>query len=55
MSKINVDIRKNDNVLDALNAVINNGGIAELKQEYNHGKENLVVVEITRKVKTHKE
>lgn len=47
-----IDIRNNPLVLDIINVIVNNGGIAEVKQEYKNGKENLVVVEIRRKVRT---
>lgn len=47
-----IDISQNKVVLDALNAIINNGGIAEVKNEARSGKENVVVVEIKRTLKT---
>lgn len=49
---MNVDIRTRPDVIDAINAVISNGGIAEVKVE---GKDaNLTVVEIRRVLKTKK-
>lgn len=47
-----IDIAENKVVLNALNAIINNGGIAEVKNEARKGKENIVVVEIKRTLKT---
>lgn len=49
-----IDIRKNDEVCEQLNAVLNYGGIAEIKNEGKNGQVNLVVVEIKRIVKTQK-
>ncbi len=47
-----IDIREEDDVIDAINAVLNNKGIAEVKNEKKAGKDNLVVVEISRTLKT---
>ena len=47
-----IDIRDWPEVIDAVNAVLNNKGIAEVKNEKRQGKDNLVVVELTRKLKT---
>lgn len=47
-----IDIRTEDEVIDAINAVLNNKGIAEVKNEKKSGKDNLVVVEISRTLKT---
>lgn len=45
-----IDIRNHNEALNALNAILNNKGIAEIKQE-RHG---LSVVEIKRTLKTSK-
>lgn len=47
-----IDITQNKAVIEAVNAIINNGGIAEIKNEARKGKENIVVVEIKRTLKT---
>ena len=47
-----IDITQNKTVIEAINAIINNGGIAEIKNEARKGKENIVVVEIKRTLKT---
>lgn len=47
-----IDISENRTVISALNAIINNGGIAEVKNEGRKGQENIVVVEIKRTLKT---
>ncbi len=49
-----IDIREYPEAIDAMNAVLNNDGIAEVKNEKRHGEVNLVVVEISRKVRTKK-
>lgn len=46
-----IDIRKNQEILNILNAILNNNGIAEIKQE---GKGNICVVEIKRQLRTSK-
>ena len=50
-----IDIRKRQDVLDIINTILNNGGIAEVKNESRKAGENIVVVEIKRTVKTKKE
>jgi hypothetical protein len=47
-----IDIAKNQDVIKIINAILNNEGIAEIKNEAKKGKENIVVVEIKRQVKT---
>jgi hypothetical protein len=49
-----IDITKSPEVIEAINRIIDNGGIAEIKNEKRHGEDNLVVVEITRAVETKK-
>jgi len=49
-----VDISKMPEIVAILNNIINNGGIAEIKNEKRKGLDNIVVVEITRSVKTRK-
>ena len=50
-----IDIRENKEALDALNAILSNHGIAEIKDESRNGEPpNLVVVEVSRSVKTKK-
>lgn len=49
-----VDISKMPEIVVILNNIINNGGIAEIKNEKRKGQDNIVVVEITRSVKTKK-
>lgn len=49
-----IDIRKRPEVLEIINTILNNGGIAEVKNESRHS-ENIVVVEIKRTVKTKRE
>ena len=49
-----IDIREHPEVIDAINAVLNNRGIAETKNEMRRGKDNIVVVEISRTLKTKK-
>lgn len=48
-----LDVREMPEVLSAINAILNNGGIFEGKLEYNRETKSkeLVVVEITRTVK----
>lgn len=50
-----IDIRNYPSVIEAINTIINNKGIVEVKNESRHGDTNLVVVEITRTVKTKRE
>lgn len=49
-----IDIREHPEVIDIINAIINNHGTAEIKNEARKGDTNLVVVEIVRSVKTKK-
>lgn len=49
-----IDIRDYPEVIDCLNNIINNRGVAEIKNESRKDECNLVVVEITRAVKTKK-
>ena len=49
-----IDITRNPDVVEAINRIVDNGGIAEIKNEKRHGEDNIVVVEITRSVKTKK-
>ena len=49
-----IDLRNYPEIIDCLNNIINNKGVAEIKNEARKGDENLVVVEITRSVKTKK-
>lgn len=44
-----VDISKHGDTINTVNAIINNGGTAEIKLEHN--KKEIVVVETSRKVK----
>lgn len=47
-----VDIRNMPEVVEVINAILNNHGIAEIKNESRKDDANIVVVEITRSVKT---
>lgn len=48
-----IDIRNDEDALKALNAILSNKGIAEIKNESHDPKNpNLVVVEVCRNVKT---
>lgn len=49
-----IDIRDNKEVIEAINAILNGRGIAEVKNEIRRGEDNLVVVEIQRTLKTKK-
>lgn len=49
-----IDIREHPEVIKTINAILNNNGIAEIKNESKHSAVNLVVVEIRRIVKTEK-
>lgn len=49
-----IDIRDYPEVIEIINGIINNRGTAEIKNERRQGETNLVVVEITRAVKTKK-
>lgn len=46
-----IDIREMPNIIEAVNAILNNKSIAEIKKE---GKNGVVVVEIKRTLKTAK-
>ena len=50
-----IDIRTHEEAVKAINAVLNNGGIVEVKNEAHGGDVNIVVVEIVRSVKTRRE
>jgi len=50
-----IDIREHPEVIEIINTILNNKGIAEIKNESKHNSVNLVVVEIKRTVKTEKE
>lgn len=49
-----IDVKDYPDVIDSINAILNNNGIVEVKNEDHKGGVNLVVVEITRSVKTKK-
>lgn len=50
-----VDIKNRPDILDLINAILNNQGIVEIKNEVRRdGTDNLVVVEIKRQVRTRK-
>lgn len=50
-----VDIKNRPDILDLVNAILNNQGIVEIKNEIRRdGTDNLVVVEIKRQVRTKK-
>ncbi len=49
-----IDIKEHPDVIKVINAILNNNGIAEIKNESKHSSVNLVVVEIKRTVKTEK-
>lgn len=46
-----IDVRDYPKVIEAINAVLNKGRIAEVKNERRKGEDNIVVVEITRTLK----
>lgn len=50
LMKNNFDIRNHDNLIDELNAIVNNNEVAEVKAEYKQGKPSYKVVRINRKV-----
>lgn len=50
-----IRIEEQTEALRAINSVLNNGGIAEVKNEAHGGDVNIVVVEIVRSVKTKRE
>lgn len=49
-----MDIRDYPEALDAINEILNSGRRADIGNEKRQGKDNIVVVEITRVVKTKK-
>lgn len=50
-----IDIAKRKDIIEVLNAILNNGGTAEVKNERKRDlPENIVVVEIKRTVRTKK-
>lgn len=49
-----IDIRDFPEALDAINDVLNSGRRADIGNERRQGKDNIVVVEVTRVVKTKK-
>ena len=46
----NFDIRQHDNLIDEINAIVNNNEVAEVKAEYKEGIPSYKVVRIVRKV-----
>lgn len=46
-----IDIKNHPEVLEAMNAILNNGGVCEVKREKWKAGEKIVVVEQTRAVK----
>lgn len=50
-----IDIRNHEDAMKAINSVLNNGGIVEVKNEAHGNDVNIVVVEIVRSVKTKRE
>lgn len=50
-----IRLEEHDEALRAINAVLTNGGIVEVKNEAHGGEVNIVVVEIIRSVKTKRE
>jgi len=50
MMKNNFDIRNHDNLIDEINAIVNNNEVAEVKAEYKDGVPSFKVVRIVRKV-----
>ena len=49
-----IDVRDHLEVVEAINHILNNRGIAEVKNEIRKGQDNLVVVEIHWTLKTKK-
>lgn len=49
-----IDIRQHPEIIELINAIINNKGIAEIKNEGKNDSVNIVVVEVKRVVKTEK-
>ena len=48
--KRNFDIREHNNLIDEINAIVNNNDVAEVKAEYKGGEISYKVVKISRKV-----
>ena len=48
--KHNFDIKQHPNLIDEINAIVNNNDVAEVKAEYKDGKPSYKVVKIIRKV-----
>ena len=48
--KNNFNLREHDNLIDEINAIVNNNEVAEVKAEYKNGKPSYKVVRIARKV-----
>lgn len=48
--KKSYDIRNHNEIIEEINAIINNGEVAEVKVEYKEGVPSLKVVRIVRKV-----
>lgn len=46
-----IDLEKDKEAIRIINAILNNRGVAEVKNEVKDGKANLVIVEIRRQVK----
>ena len=50
LMKNNFNLREHDNLIDEINAIVNNNEVAEVKAEYKNGKPSYKVVRIARKV-----
>lgn len=48
--KLNFDIKNYPNLIDEINAIVNNNDVAEVKVEFKEGKPSFKVVKIVRKV-----
>ena len=48
--KRDFDLKKHENLIDEINAVVNSGEVAEVKAEYKDGRPSYKVVKIVRKV-----
>lgn len=48
--KLNFDIREHQNLIDEINAIVNNNDVAEVKVEFKDGRPSFKVVKIVRKV-----
>lgn len=49
-----IDIREHPDIVEMLNQILNSKGTAEIKNEKRKGEDNLVVVQITRTLKSKK-